>query len=116
MANLLNNIGFYNIKKCTGCGVCVNACLKDCIKIYYDDFGFLKPQVDNRKCINCGECVNICPALHPIERHNYPIPICYVAWNKDTKIRQESTSGGVFSVLAEYIYSLDGIYKWGCIR
>jgi coenzyme F420-reducing hydrogenase beta subunit len=109
MADLLNNIGFYNIKKCTGCGACVNICPKDCIKLYYDDFGFLKPQVDNRKCINCGECVNICPALHPIERHNYPIPICYVAWNKDTKIRQESTSGGVFYVLAEYILSLDGI-------
>ena len=34
-------------------------------------------------------------------RHNYPI--AYACYNKDEKIRYESTSGGVFSLVAEYI-------------
>lgn len=98
-----------NIESCTGCGACVNICLKNCIKLQFDKYGFLQPYINENECVLCGRCDTVCPALNPIQRGNYDIPKCYAGWNKNEKVRQESTSGGVFSALAEYVFSLGGI-------
>jgi len=97
-----------NIESCTSCGACVNICSRNCIKLKYDN-GFLQPYINENECIHCSICDTVCPELNPTERCNYSLPVCYAGWNKDAKVRQSSTSGGVFSALAEYMISLGGI-------
>ena len=41
--------------KCTGCGVCVDICGVNAIKIENDK------AVVSEECIECGACVNQCP-------------------------------------------------------
>ncbi len=98
-----------NIESCTGCGACVNICPKDCIKLQYDKYGFLQPHINVSECISCGRCDAVCPVLNATEQCNYTEPICYAGWNKDAKVRHDSSSGGMFSALAEYVFSLGGI-------
>ena len=42
-------------KKCTGCGICVDICPAQAIKIEKDK------AVINDDCVECGACVNECP-------------------------------------------------------
>ena len=96
-------------ENCTGCSACVNICLVVAISLKSDDHGFLYPIVDDNKCILCNKCVNICPvnkeeSVIPEEK----IPECYAAYSKNEKIRFSSTSGGIFTHLAEYILNQNG--------
>ena len=92
---------------CTGCAACRNGCPKDAISMAPDKEGFSYPVVDPHLCIRCGHCTAICPALH--QRQPGPLPAVFAAWNKNDGIRKDSTSGGVFSVLAEYILESGGV-------
>lgn len=93
---------------CTGCSACVNACPVDAIAFVPDDKGFLVPKVDESKCIQCRKCLAICPSLSPLQKECYRDPGVYAAWNRDAGIRVDSTSGGVFSALAEEIIDRGG--------
>lgn len=68
--------------------------------------GFFVPQVDADKCIDCGLCLRACPALNE-KRQNSTEPECYAA-QADDKIRAVSSSGGVFTPLAEAIIDRGG--------
>ena len=86
---------------CCGCSACVQACPKQCITMQQDAEGFLYPQVETSGCIDCGLCEKVCPFLHPYEPR---IPIhSYAAINNDEQVRMESSSGGIFTLLAEQI-------------
>jgi len=74
-----------------------------------DTEGFLHPSVDAKKCIGCGKCAAICPVLP--ENKSEPLsgePDCYAAWSRDEEIRFNSTSGGVFTHLAEAVLDMGG--------
>ena len=43
-------------EKCTGCGLCVDACPVEAISLEND-----KVKVDAEKCVDCGQCVEECP-------------------------------------------------------
>jgi len=43
-------------EKCTGCGLCVDACPVEAISLEND-----KAKVDAEKCVDCGQCVEECP-------------------------------------------------------
>ena len=43
--------------KCTGCGLCVDACPVEAISLEND-----KAKVDAEKCVDCGQCVEQCPS------------------------------------------------------
>ena len=43
-------------EKCTGCGLCVDACPVEAISMNDD-----KAQVDEATCTECGLCVDECP-------------------------------------------------------
>lgn len=93
---------------CTGCSACVNACPVDAIAFIPNEKGFLVPRVDESKCIQCKKCLTVCPSLSPLQKEDYREPAVYAAWNQDEAIRLDSTSGGVFSALAEEIISRGG--------
>lgn len=94
--------------KCCGCHACANICPKHCIEMVYDDEGFLYPKVDKKKCINCGLCEKICPILNKRKQKDR-LTIAKATFNKNLEVRMKSSSGGIFSLLAEYILSQNGV-------
>ena len=96
-----------NHTHCTGCGGCASGCPKDAISMERDKEGFAYPVADLEKCIHCGHCTAICPILR--EREPHPLPAAYAAWNRDEGVRKDSTSGGAFTALADYVLEGGGI-------
>lgn len=88
---------------CCGCNACGDVCPKGAIHYTTDEEGFWYPQIDSEKCINCGLCDKVCPMEHTSEcsKGNTDKPICYAANHKNLQIRFDSTSGGMFTALAE---------------
>lgn len=91
---------------CTGCSACYNVCPVNAISMIEDAQGFYEPSIDKSKCINCGRCEKTCPVLHQ-NRKNSRVPECYAVMN-DNAIRKDSSSGGVFSALADFVLSNGG--------
>lgn len=87
---------------CTGCFSCKQICAKGAIhKI--DIKGFLYPEIDVSLCVDCGLCTKACPVLNnhlDFESDNHEEK-SYAIWNKNVEARVNSSSGGVFSVLAD---------------
>ena len=97
-----------NEKTCVGCEACVNICQQDCIKMLQNMEGFYYPYVDTTACVNCGACNNVCIAEQ--ERiNNKSFISCYAAISKNDNERLKSSSGGVFSVLANYVLENNGV-------
>ena len=99
-----------NKKDCCGCGACFNACPKQCITMQKDEEGFLYPVIDKEKCIDCGLCKKVCPVLRKTETSEKAK--AYVGYNSNKVERKNSSSGGIFNVLASEIISLGG-YVYG---
>lgn len=93
--------------RCTGCGACMSGCPRDAIAMERDKEGFAYPAVDADACVRCGHCTAICPILQG--REPKPLPAVFAAWNRDDGIRRDSTSGGAFSALADYVLEGGGI-------
>lgn len=93
--------------KCSGCHACMSVCPKSAIKMKCDDEGFLYPFVDKEECIDCGLCEVACQAINPIV--NTRTPKAYACYNTDEDIRLQSSSGGVFTAIAKWIISQNGI-------
>lgn len=92
---------------CTGCFACEAICKQDAIVRVKNDEGFLYPEIQYDKCISCHACQKVCPVLNPIVKNeNGEI---YAAWALDESIRNRSSSGGIFSILAESILHKGGI-------
>lgn len=92
-------IDIKNKDNCCGCSACASICPKQCIVMKPDSEGFLYPQADKSTCIDCRLCEKVCNELHPYKKR-LPIKVL-AAVNKDETIRQKSSSGGVFYLLAE---------------
>lgn len=92
---------------CSGCSACASVCPRVCISMIEDKQGFIYPNVDDAKCIDCGLCEKVCHMLHPNEERN-PL-MALAAYNNDQAIRIKSSSGGVFSLLAEQTIMQGGV-------
>ncbi|NLA85189.1 MAG: 4Fe-4S dicluster domain-containing protein [Clostridiales bacterium] len=92
---------------CTGCYACLNICPEQCVSMNNDNEGFWYPVVDNERCIDCGLCVKVCPIINRVEYENKPIT--YACINNREDIRLESSSGGIFTLIAEQIIACGGI-------
>lgn len=92
---------------CTGCHACSNICPKQCITMESDSEGFLYPKVNIQNCINCGLCEKVCPVLHNEKIDNEPQ--AYACFNKNEHVRLESSSGGIFTLIAEQIINDNGV-------
>lgn len=93
---------------CCGCAACVQACPKHCISLSEDDEGFLYPYADSSVCIDCGLCEKVCPVLNQASADEQPLKVL-ACKNKDEEIRRNSSSGGVFTLLAENVIRAGGI-------
>ena len=95
--------------ECTGCSACANICPKNCIEMQYDEEGFLFPKIDAKKCINCGLCKKICPANTNFSAENQEKPKVIAAYANDKEILKNSSSGGIFSILSDWILKQNGV-------
>ncbi|MCG8540748.1 MAG: Coenzyme F420 hydrogenase/dehydrogenase, beta subunit C-terminal domain [Clostridia bacterium] len=97
-----------NKKDCMGCSACYNICPQKCVAMNIDKEGFEYPKVDNERCINCGLCIKVCPIINKIETDLNYIRT-YACINKNENIRLKSSSGGIFTLIAEQLLSQGGI-------
>lgn len=93
--------------KCNGCSACANICPKNCITMVPDELGFLYPQVDDKLCVNCSLCEKVCPVFNKVEVQS--TPKTYAIKNKNNDIRLQSSSGGVFTAIANEILRSNGV-------
>lgn len=97
-----------NKENCCGCTACAAICPKTCIEMKEDSEGFLYPTVDKDNCIQCGSCERVCPILNSTLEVSFE-QAAYIAQNKNEKVLQESTAGGVFTAIAKYVLKNNGI-------
>lgn len=87
--------------KCSGCTACASICPKQAITMKVENDGFMYPVIKQEKCIDCGLCKRTCPILNT--KSNKAINKCYVAYSKDEIYSNNSSSGGIFSIIADFI-------------
>ena len=89
-------------QNCCGCYACYNICPPKCIHMQPDVGGFWYPIVGIDECTECGLCEQVCPILKEKSEDNYE-PLAYACINNNESIRLESSSGGLFTLIAEQI-------------
>ena len=102
---------------CCGCNACGDICPKDAVSYHTDNEGFWYPQIDKSKCVNCGLCNKVCPIETECKsrKKNISKPECYAAEHKSIEVIFNSTTGGMFTALAEGMYAQKG-YVGGAIH
>lgn len=101
------NVSVLSMEKCTGCSACKNSCPTDAISMKSDKKGFLIPFIDEKKCVSCGICQKACPVINNREHRKEHIK-CYALMASDD-VREVSSSGGAFTLLAEAIIEQGGV-------
>ncbi|HCL02864.1 MAG TPA: hypothetical protein DHW61_10720 [Lachnoclostridium phytofermentans] len=118
-----------DIKKieCCGCTACREVCPYNAIEMKADEEGFIYPVVDHDKCVKCMLCKKVCvkrenPQTIKYEKREDPqtttnakkenpqtnfntesYPLVYAVNNKKLKVRTNSSSGGIFPELVQYV-------------
>ena len=82
-------------KDCCGCGACAQACPVQAIAMKEDERGFLFPVIHYDRCKNCGICDRE-PAIYGIN-------------HRDDEVRKNSTSGGAFTAISDYVLARNGV-------
>ena len=93
-------------EKCCGCGACMAVCPKNAIAMQPDAEGFLYPVMDEAACIHCGLCGQKCPAIRVQTQRRGRV---LAARSLDEDVRALSSSGGVFTALAQQTLSQNGV-------
>ncbi|WP_232473252.1 polysaccharide pyruvyl transferase family protein [Brachyspira sp. SAP_772] len=101
-----NSIDILNKIECTGCSVCEKVCPHNAIEMIETKEGFRYPLIDEDRCTNCGLCVKKCHALNDNFKTNFKQEIYDVRASDD--IRMKSSSGGMFTILANYVLENNG--------
>ena len=103
-------------EQCCGCKACGDICPKNAISFKTDIEGFWYPEVDQNLCIDCKLCEKVCPIINvdSLKKNDLTQSECHAAIHKNIEIRFDSTSGGLFSALAEATYKAGG-YVGGAV-
>lgn len=97
-----------NKNLCCGCSACVNVCGRNAIEMKEDSEGFLYPHIKDELCVNCGKCKNVCPLQ--TERINQESPKRQYGFkHKSVNTRENSSSGGFFSAISDYVLDNSGV-------
>lgn len=99
-----------DLKKCCGCTACENICPTKSITMIEKEDGFKYPKVDLKTCINCNLCEQVCQFYQKNESIlGEGNPKAFVMQNLNSKVRRESTSGGIFTLVAEQFVENNGV-------
>ena len=98
--------------KCCGCGACKEICPKKAITMKPNTEGFMYPIVDASRCVDCKLCEKVCPEMITPSK-NEPLEI-YAIQNKNRIELLESSSGGVFRLVADSVINQGG-FVVGCV-
>lgn len=92
---------------CYGCGACCNICENDAICMQPDAQGFLYPTIDQTRCVDCKMCTQACPIQKEKLLLSVKPDVIYGVKCADD-IRAQSSSGGFYTLLSNYILSIRG--------
>ncbi len=96
--------------QCTGCTACLNTCPHHAISLELDSNGFYYPKIDLKKCVHCNLCrKNCCIQNKKYVKDKDSYIACFACKAKDSKLVKESSSGGVFTLLARKILNEKGV-------
>lgn len=92
---------------CSGCEACVQRCPNKSVVAHVDEHGFAYPYVITDMCIECHLCEKVCPINN---QRDTRVPLStYAAINIKDEIRLKSSSGGVFTAIAELVIQNGGV-------
>ena len=102
------NVNLCDAEHCTQCFACATICPKGCISMAETQEGVRYPVIDRSRCVACGLCMKACHQL------SFRLPgdvssVVYASWAIKQETRTKSSSGGVFSVLAEHVLRKGGV-------
>lgn len=98
---------YKNKTECTGCTACYSICPVQAINMEQDVEGFYYPVINQELCINCHKCQRACPEKS--SRNDLEPISLYAVKSKDNAIRMGSSSGGSFTILAEWVEQHKGV-------
>ncbi|HBE87449.1 MAG TPA: hydrogenase [Lachnoclostridium sp.] len=93
---------------CCGCSACAEVCPKQCIAMQEDEEGFQYPFINKRLCIDCHLCEKVCPVINASAEQT-KAQRGYIVQHNDDSIRIDSTSGGAFTAMAQYVLQRGGV-------
>ena len=91
---------------CTGCGACMQKCPKGAISMLPDAEGFLHPAINRDTCVDCKMCISVCPQNGEMPTHEGQF---IMGWHKDINVLKQSSSGGAFTLLADFVLKQQGV-------
>ena len=106
-------INILNKNKCCGCGACSDICPENAISMVNDEKGFMYPECDALLCANCGACVSVC-AFSEGKICASNVMAAYAVHHKSKEVLYNSSSGGVFTAVSDYVL-MNGGYVYGAI-
>lgn len=97
-------------KDCCGCSACLAVCPTNAIYMEMNERGFQYPKIDQDKCIGCHSCEKVCSYKTDLDSNvqskaQYEI---YGVKAKDRNIIKSSSSGGMFTILSDWILAHGG--------
>lgn len=106
-----SKLKIFNLKDtCTGCGACVSTCPQQALQLTYNDEGFYYPEIDVSKCVDCKACEKACHVLCNVQSRQISQNFkAFMVKAKDVNLVMRSSSGGIFSILANYVLSKGGV-------
>lgn len=105
----MGNISIVGVH-CFGCTACQYICPEQCIQMKEDSKGFKYPSIDDDMCTQCGLCKDVCPYLSGyIGGELYPRTQAIAVKHKKENIRQNSSSGGAFTAISDWIINIGGV-------
>ena len=93
---------------CTGCGACISVCPKKCLQLQQDAEGFYYPSL-NEGCIGCKLCEKVCHVLNTDDKNAITKDRVYTYSSSKEEIREKSSSGGTFTLFANFVLEQNGV-------
>lgn len=98
-----------DMNQCYGCKACEQICPSKSITMLPNMEGFYYPSVDSDTCINCHLCQKVCAVNLSPSFERSSLPDTYASWNLNRDVLEKSSSGGVFTALAEEVLKQGGV-------
>lgn len=104
---------YQTLEDCCGCQACANACSQNAISFKADEYGFYYPIINEQRCVGCNICVKTCDFQKKEVVGHTPLK-GVAARHNDPLVYGSSTSGGVFTAVAQYVLDRKGVV-YGCV-